>query len=105
MKAVTGTFNDTFYGAAEDQLDALRQAADACSPRYVAQAAVYARQRGGMKDMPAALCVILSKADMALLDKVDAPVVVEPAAVALSELLRNSASGGVEVRARESLGA
>ena len=42
---------------------------------------------------------------MALLDKVDAPVVVEPAAVALNELLRNSASGGVEVRARESLGA
>ena len=38
---------------------------------------------------------------MALLDKVDAPVVVEPAAVALNELLRNSASGGVEVRARE----
>ena len=34
---------------------------------------------------------------MALLDKVDAPVVVEPAAVALNELLRNSASGGVEV--------
>lgn len=33
---------------------------------------------------------------MALLDKVDAPVVVEPAAVALNELLRNSASGGVE---------
>ena len=30
---------------------------------------------------------------MALLDKVDAPVVVEPAAVALNELLRNSASG------------
>ena len=42
---------------------------------------------------------------MALLDKVDAPVVVEPAAVALNELLRNSASGGVEVRARESLDA
>ena len=42
---------------------------------------------------------------MALLDKVDAPVVVEPAAVALNELLRNSASGGVEVRSRESLGA
>ena len=44
-----------------------------------------------------------TKLRMALLDKVDAPVVVEPAAVALNELLRNSASGGVEVRARESL--
>lgn len=42
-----------------------------------------------------------TKLRMALLDKVDAPVVVEPAAVALNELLRNSASGGVEVRARE----
>lgn len=41
-----------------------------------------------------------TKLRMALLDKVDAPVVVEPAAVALNELLRNSASGGVEVRAR-----
>ena len=46
-----------------------------------------------------------TKLRMALLDKVDAPVVVEPATVALNELLRNSASGGVEVRARESLGA
>ena len=46
-----------------------------------------------------------TKLRMALLDKVDAPVVVEPAAVALNELVRNSASGGVEVRARESLGA
>jgi 60 kDa SS-A/Ro ribonucleoprotein len=68
--ACTGTFNDTFYGKGVDQLDAIRKAADQCSPEFLAQCAVYARQKGYMKDMPAALAVILSKADPALLDKV-----------------------------------
>jgi len=66
--ACTGTFNDTFYGQAADQLEGIRQAADQCSPEYVAKCAVYAREKGYMKDMPAALAVMLSKADPVLLD-------------------------------------
>lgn len=68
--AFTGTFSDTFYGKAADQLDALRQAADKVSPTYLAKCAIAAREKGYMKDMPAALAVILSKADPVLLDRV-----------------------------------
>jgi len=68
--AVTGTFNGTFYGTGEGQLEAIKQAADGCSPEFVAKVAIYARERGFMKDMPAALCVMLSKADPALLRRV-----------------------------------
>jgi len=68
--ACTGTFNDTFYGKAVDQLEGIRKAADQCSPEFIAKCAVYARESGHMKDMPAALAVILSKADPVLLDKI-----------------------------------
>lgn len=68
--ACTGTFNDTFYGTGVDQLEGIRKAADQCSPEFVAKTALYAREKGYMKDMPAALAVMLSKADPALLDKI-----------------------------------
>lgn len=68
--ATVGTFNDTFYGTGKDQLDAIRQAADGCTPEFIAQTAIYARERGFMKDMPAALLAMLTKADPALVDRV-----------------------------------
>ena len=68
--ACTGTFSDTFYGKAKDQLDALRLAADKVDPTFLAKCAIYARQKGYMKDMPAALAVILSMKDKVLLDRV-----------------------------------
>jgi len=68
--ACAGTFNDTFYGKAVDQLEGIRKAADQCSPEFIAKCAVYAREKGYMKDMPAALAVMLSKSDPVLLDKV-----------------------------------
>ena len=68
--ACTGTFNKTFYADGVDQLQLIRQAADQCSPDFVAKCAIYARQSGHMKDMPAALAVMLSKADPVLLSKV-----------------------------------
>jgi len=68
--AFTGTFNDTFYQKAVDQLTGIRQAADKVSPTYIAQCALAAREKGFMKDMPAALAVILSKADPVLLDRI-----------------------------------
>lgn len=66
--AATGTFNDTFYGTGTDQLKAIREAADGCSPEFIAQTAVWARTKGCMKDMPAALAVMLTKADPRLAD-------------------------------------
>lgn len=67
--AATGTFNKTFYNDGDDQLQLIRAAADQCSPEFVAKCAIYARQKAHMKDMPAALAVILSKADPRLLDR------------------------------------
>lgn len=58
--AATGTFGKTYYVAAEDQL---KQVIDLCKqvePRYVAQVALYAREKGYMKDMPAFLCAHLA---------------------------------------------
>jgi 60 kDa SS-A/Ro ribonucleoprotein len=61
--AATGTLADNFYGAAETQLADVLAAAQACDPYFVAQAAVYARTSGAMKDMPALLAAYLTVAD------------------------------------------
>ncbi|WP_066768018.1 vWA domain-containing protein [Sphingobium sp. CCH11-B1] len=61
--AATGTLADNFYGAAETQLADVLEAARAVDPYFVAQAAVYARTSGAMKDMPALLAAWLTVAD------------------------------------------
>jgi 60 kDa SS-A/Ro ribonucleoprotein len=61
--AATGTLQDNFYGQAETQLEVVLTAAQACDPRFVAKAALYARARGAMKDMPALLTAYLTVAD------------------------------------------
>jgi 60 kDa SS-A/Ro ribonucleoprotein len=61
--AATGTLADNFYGAAETQLADVLAAARAVDPLFVAQAAVYARRAGAMKDMPALLAAYLTLAD------------------------------------------
>ncbi|WP_448954340.1 vWA domain-containing protein [Labrys neptuniae] len=58
--AVTGTLNQTFYASAEAHLDEVLKAAYQVEPDFVAKAAIYARQRGHMKDMPAFLIAYLS---------------------------------------------
>jgi len=61
--AATGTLSDRFYGTAETQLADVLDAARAVDPYFVAQAAVYARTSGAMKDMPALLAAYLTVAD------------------------------------------
>lgn len=61
--AATGTLADGFYGAAETQLAEVLDAARGCDPLFVAQAAVYSRRSGAMKDMPALLAAYLTVAD------------------------------------------
>lgn len=61
--AATGTLADNFYGAADTQLADVLEAAKAVDPYFVAQAAIYARTRGAMKDMPALLAAYLTVAD------------------------------------------
>ena len=53
--AATGCLNTTFYATDAQQLDAVRALCDQVDPEFIARAAIYARERGFMKDMPAAL--------------------------------------------------
>ncbi len=58
--AMTGTFNTGFYGVGTTQVTDLLTAADEVDPLFLAQAAIYARQYGYMKDTPAFLLAVLS---------------------------------------------
>ena len=65
--AATGCFNGTYYADAADQLaQLLTLAAEVNDNTFLAKLAVYARERALMKDMPAALLLILSKRDTQL---------------------------------------
>jgi 60 kDa SS-A/Ro ribonucleoprotein len=64
--AVTGALGGTFYACAETQLAKTLELAAKVSPRFLAQVAVYAREKGLMKDMPALLLAILSTRDIEL---------------------------------------
>lgn len=58
--AATGCFGQTFYVSGEEQLKVVLEHAAKCDPMFVAKVAVYARQRGFMKDMPAVLLAHLA---------------------------------------------
>lgn len=73
--AATGTLADNFYGVAETQLADVLDAARAVDPYFVAQAAVYARTSGAMKDMPALLAAYLTVAEPDLAVRVFGKVV------------------------------
>jgi 60 kDa SS-A/Ro ribonucleoprotein len=57
--AMTGTFGDTYYVSGKNQLEVVLEKANQVSDEFIAKLAVYGRQKGLMKDMPALLCAIL----------------------------------------------
>ena len=59
----TGTFNNTFYVDAKQQLDKFIELANNVSPEFLAKVAVLGRQEGFMKDAPAAAMSVLSNRD------------------------------------------
>lgn len=61
--AVTGCFNRTYYASAEAQAAKVVDLAYEAPPEFVAKTAIYARERGFMKDAPALLCAALSIAE------------------------------------------
>jgi 60 kDa SS-A/Ro ribonucleoprotein len=74
--AATGCFGGTFYAQATAQLDAVRALVNQIDDNlFLAKLVVYAREKGLMKDMPAALLVLLSKREPALARKAFARVV------------------------------
>jgi len=69
--AATGTFGNVYYATAETQLKAMRRLIDQVDDNvFLAKLAVYAREKAFMKDMPAALLVVLSTRDTALMHQV-----------------------------------
>lgn len=58
--AATGCLNDTFYAGAEAQLAAVLELCEGVDTAFIARAAVYCRERGYMKDMPALLTAVLA---------------------------------------------
>lgn len=69
--AATGCFNGAFYAQAQDQLATLLALVNQVDDSvFLAKLAVYSRERAFMKDMPAALLLVLSKRDRALFRKV-----------------------------------
>ncbi|WP_420583701.1 RNA-binding protein [Ruegeria sp.] len=64
--AVTGTFGGMFYQSPQEELEYVLDVAEAVEPKFLAQAAIYARQSGYMKDMPAVLLAVLARRDPVL---------------------------------------
>lgn len=62
--AVTGCLTSTFYASAEVQLDRVLALAQQVDVDFLAQAALYARRSGYMKDMPALFCAVLASRDL-----------------------------------------
>ena len=67
--AATGCFNHTFYADADEQLDAVLDLANELDGEFVAKTAVFAREKGFMKDMPALLLAVLSVKDKELFER------------------------------------
>ncbi|WP_394846393.1 TROVE domain-containing protein [Pendulispora brunnea] len=68
--ASTGTFSQTYYAHAEEQLEKVLELVRQTDPHFVAQLAVYTREKGLMKDMPAFLTAYLAAKDVRLLASV-----------------------------------
>lgn len=73
--AATGCMSQTFYADGADQLDAVLALARELDPAFVAKTAIYSRQAGFMKDMPALLAATLAMRDVNLLSQVFARVI------------------------------
>jgi 60 kDa SS-A/Ro ribonucleoprotein len=68
--AATGCLSKTFYVSADEQLAKVLELCDQVDAEFIAKTAVFARERGHMKDMPALLCAVLSLKDRALLNAI-----------------------------------
>jgi len=81
--ASTGCLNGTFYATESQQLEKVLLLCGEVEPEFVARTALYAREHGAMKDMPALLCAALSIKGPGLLAEVFDRVIDSP------KMLRN----------------
>lgn len=64
--AATGCLNATYYANAEAQLATVMELCEQVEPEFIAKTAVYCRERGYMKDMPALLTAVLASKSLTL---------------------------------------
>src|SRR6266550_4793526 len=81
--AATGCLNTTFYATADEQLAKVLELCAGVDAEFIAKTAVFCRERGFMKDMPALLCAVLSVKDRELLS------IVFPRVIDNAKMLRN----------------
>jgi len=81
--AATGCLNTTFYATADEQLAKVLELCADLDAEFIAKTAVFCRERGFMKDMPALLCAVLSIKDREVLARVFPRVIDNP------KMLRN----------------
>jgi 60 kDa SS-A/Ro ribonucleoprotein len=68
--AATGCFSNTFYTEAGDQLEKVLTLTEGIDAGFIAKTAVFSRESGYMKDMPALLTAVLSVKDKQLFERV-----------------------------------
>jgi 60 kDa SS-A/Ro ribonucleoprotein len=68
--AATGCLNATYYASAEAQLTTVLELSSKVDAQFIAQTAIYCRERGYMKDMPALLAAVLAAQGAAQLSPV-----------------------------------
>ena len=81
--AATGCLNATFYASAEDQLQQVLKLTAEVPTDFIARTAVYCRENGFMKDMPALLCAVLAARDAERLE------LIFPRVIDNAKMLRN----------------
>ena len=70
LYAATGCLNRTFYATADEQLAKVLELCAEVDAEFIAKTAVFCRERGHMKDVPALLCAVLSVKDRELLARI-----------------------------------
>lgn len=92
--AATGCLNSTFYATAEQQLSQTLTLAAKLEPEFLAKTAIYARERGYMKDMPALLLAHLSTRSPELLARTFPRVIDSPKMLRnFVQIVRSGATG------------
>src|SRR5882672_9489354 len=66
----TGCLNSTFYASAEEQLSTVLALCSEVESEFIAKTAIFSRERGRMKDVPALLCAVLAGRDTKSLELV-----------------------------------
>jgi 60 kDa SS-A/Ro ribonucleoprotein len=81
--AATGCLSDIFYTDAKEQLKSILKLCRETEDEFVGKTAIFARQQGYMKDMPALLCAHLAATNITVLEKVF------PRVITNGKMLRN----------------